>query len=167
MNVQRYIMPQRPDWNAIGPHLPLWFRRQLKKLDKRFVLQFIPPYPVLGSKLSRELFPRGCWVICRKLSRTGWLHNRWVMSLSDENGNPASPTPDSIAMLRVAKNLWRRSQADRLDQELDRSMRAVEAAKTEESRERMLSDLDRVLSKRNFMQHASSRVTVPVMAMAG
>ena len=70
-------------------------------------------------------------------------------------------------MLRVAKNLWRRSQADRLDQELDRSMRAVEAAKTEESRERMLSDLDRVLSKRNFMQHASSRVTVPVMAMAG
>lgn len=166
IDVTRYIMPQRPDWNAVGPHLPFWFKRQLKKLDKRFVLQFIPPYPVLGSKLTPALFPFGCWVICRKLSRTGWLHNRWVMSLSDEFGNPARPTPDSIAMLRLAKNLWRRSQADRLDDEFDRSMRAVEAAQSQESRDQMLADLERILRKRDFMQHASSRVTVPV-AMAG
>ena len=69
-------------------------------------------------------------------------------------------------MLRLAKNLWRRSQADRLDDEFDRSMRAVEAAQSQESRDQMLADLERILRKRDFMQHASSRVTVPV-AMAG
>ncbi len=119
VDISKMVMPQRPEWNALVPKLPLWFRKRLTALDKNLVPQFFPPAPIGGSRLSAQLFPVGVWGVCRKLPRTGWLWRTWAYKLAEPNGRPRMPNPNDLRLLRIARNLWRREELDTMDRWFD------------------------------------------------
>ena len=162
LNIHNYVMPPRPDWNAIGPRLPIWFIKQLNQLDPQLVTQFMPPAPILGSKLNSQLFPYGAWAICRRMRRTGWLHRRWAWSLCGPNGEPLTPTPETIRVLRISRNLWKQGRADVMDDSFDHAIRSAESAKSDESRERAMVEIERLCRMHDFARWRTGRISTYV-----
>lgn len=161
-DISHYVMPPRPDWNAIGPRLPRWFLSQLRQVDDMLVAQYIPPAPIMESKLSPLLFPNGVWAICRRMRRTGWLYKRWCWSLAGPDGELLMPTPETIRVLRLSRNLWRCRQADRLDDAFDQSIRAVESAREEDSRDSAIADIEGICRKHDFATWRDKRISTYV-----
>ncbi len=139
-------MEPRPDWNAIGPRLPAWFRPALKRVDARLRLQYMPPRCIDPDGVDDRQFPYGVWTICRVMPGSKWLMRRWTMSLSDERGQPQEPGPDTIAMLRYSRDVWRRGEIEELDRALDTAIESVKRAKSMKSRERLR---ERVIQRAN------------------
>lgn len=155
-------MPVRPDWNAMGPRLPLWFRQGLKRIDKRLVLQFVPPSNHAEGGCDPTQHPFGAWAICRRMRRTRWLCKRWVYNLTAPNGLPIPPTRDLLKMLKRATALWRRGQHDRMEDMFDRAMKAKHQAAVEASRARSIDRIEKRLSARRTYEPIKPRVRVPV-----
>lgn len=130
----------RPDpaWNRLGPPIPLWFRRQLARIDPGLVLQYIPPRTGRWPRgVNRDVYPWGVWDVCKRLPRTGLLHPRAVWSLADEQGWYSPPGPDTIKLIRMAYSLHRRGQMDKLERVFEDSLIAINRAREEKSVARM------------------------------
>lgn len=130
MNLRQWVTPVRRDWNAMGPHVPLFFRVALKRIDPQLVLQFIPPWSKDSEGIDPYRHPDGVWIVCRRLRRTGWLFKRWVIGLNDHFGQYCPPGRDVLDLIRTAKRLWKQGKAERMEDEFDRS---VEASKYEDA----------------------------------
>lgn len=128
------LMRARPDWNVKGPQVAPWFRRALARLDKRLVLQFVPARRI-GQKggMNAKMFPKGAWIICRRLRRSRYLHPAAVWSLVDDAGNPASPGADTIRVLRIAMAYHRNNQWDRLERLVDDFCTGMNTRKQDQS----------------------------------
>lgn len=154
------VMPVRPDWNSLGPPVPLWFRSALRRLDPTLQLQFIPPSSVCSDGMQVEKYPYGGWQICRRMKKTGWLHKLAVWSLMDRMGRYSPPGPDTIRILRLCKNLWNHRQFTTLSDELDRTCARMKKQKADESFESLCVDMDkfmRLQGKRQFSNRVFHR----------
>jgi len=141
-------MPQRPDWNRMGPRLPGWFRKKLKRIDPLLVPQFIPPTFVVGKDgANGEQFPNGVWAICRRIRQTGWLHRRWVLGLFDMHGNSCEPRIQDIHAIQQARDYWRRNKADDLDREFGDACERIRNADCDKSRDDALCGFADVMRK--------------------
>lgn len=145
------VMEPRPDWNARGPRLPAWFRLRLARIDRSLVPQFIPARHNGGREgVDPAQFPHGVWVICRLMRGTGWLLKRWIWSLSDPSGRYQEPGPDTIEMLRLARDLWRRECHGELERQMDDAIEAVKSESVRRSREHMKEYIQQLCRAHNI-----------------
>lgn len=148
ISLAAYLMRPRPEWNRMGPKIPAWFTSRLARVDKRLVLQFIPPRSIYAKDgADPRLFPRGVWAICRRLRGTKWLFKRWTWSLTDLNGKPREPGPDTIAMIRLARDLHRRGRDTALEEQLDVAIAESSLTQHRESKDRLLKQVAERLSE--------------------
>lgn len=146
MQLKRSILPPRPDWNQMGPPVPLWFRRQVEMIDKDWTLQFVPPRSQDPEGVPDDIYPEGVWDICYKLPRSGYLRPVAVYSLADEDGYFSMPTPKIIEMLRLAKALIIQGQGHRLNEMMDEAILDYNDAKYRDSKDRQMNAMSRYLS---------------------
>lgn len=146
------LMPRRPDWNTLGPPVPLWFRSALKRLDKTLCLQFIPPTTVDPKGMPAQQYPYGGWQICRRMKRVGWLHKLAVWSLIDRWGRYSPPGPDTIRILRLCKNLWNHRRFTAMSDELDRVCSHLNKQRADASYEDLMKDMDKFLRLQGHRQ---------------
>jgi dissimilatory sulfite reductase (desulfoviridin) alpha/beta subunit len=86
----------------------------------------------------------------------------------DSEGNPAPPGPDTLKILRLAKNLWNHKQFLALEHQLEKSIKAVQEAKQQKSRERLQHHLGKFLSlhgHRQFTNRVFTRKSVRDQAL--
>lgn len=159
-----WYMLRRKDWNAMGPRLPLWFRLALKRIDRRLVLQFIPPRNKDNPGGSN--WPNGAWYICSRIKRTRWITRRAVFVLVDDNDEFLPPDRDMIRALRQAKRLRRRCQLDALEKEYEESMDALMREEATKSKEGLLRRVEASMRARNATAFATTRVFYPAPALA-
>lgn len=146
--IEHMAMEARHDWNRLGPSLPPWFRPRLKRIDPRLVCQFIPPRSLhQPGGVAPDQFPHGVWAICRKLPTGGWLFKRWTWNLSDSHGRYQPPGQDTIAMIRMARDVWRSGNFDMLEDEFARSTQAIQTAKCERSRQHLANHISAICRK--------------------
>jgi len=129
----------------MGPPLPCWFVKRLKRLDPRLVLQFTPPKSdrTDWKGVSPAIYPNGIWDICNKLRKTGFLHPVAVWSLTDSNGNFAQPGMDTIKLLRTALRICRKGGINKLERQMDASIREINKAHEAKSITRLHNALQR------------------------
>ena len=138
MKFRNLVMEPRRDWNALGPKLPPWFRRRLKRIDPKLVLQFMPPRWFTPGGADPAQYPFGVWAICRRLpGTTGWLLKKWVWNLADQHGRYQDPGMDTIEIIRMARDLARSGQHDVLEREFGRTIDAIKTEKENETRGRL------------------------------
>ena len=156
------FMPERTEWNRLGPRVPQWFRDKLRDIDRQLVLQFIPPMTVVGHEgCSPQQFPYGVWVICRRMRRTRFLYKEWVHSLSDDAGRFVRPGPSMVRIIRMVKNMSRDKHRGRLMSWCDEQIHAIRCAKEDAAQSYMAEELASVMSSHSFSNTASPRVSVP------
>lgn len=171
--MRQYFMEPRPRWNSMGPRLPCWFRKQLKRVDKSLHLQFMVPSYVHPDGVAPSQYPLGVWIVSKALKRTGWLllHSRWTWSLSRPmqcsdgmwRDFHRIPTRSDIKILRLARDLKRRGKDMQLEEEFDESCRALQRERVAASREKALNRLANVMRECGMTQHGGSRISVPAM----
>lgn len=153
LSLRDMVMEPRPDWNSRGPRLPAWFRLALSRIDSRLVPQFIPPRgPGEQEGVDAMQFPRGVWVICRLMRGTGWLLKRWIWSLADVHGQYQEPGPDTIAVLRMARDLWRRNCVGDMERQMDDAIASVKSSEAQRSKERMQEYVSRLCRAHNIVR---------------
>lgn len=135
------LMPVRPDWNRMGPGVPAWFRKKLKRFDKSLQLQFLPPSNWVQPRdynktLRPDMYPQGGWQICRKL-RNGWLHAIAVFSLTDRHGRPCNPSLETLQVLRMCRFAYRHRDAKRMESLLDDAIVNIQRAEARKSSEEL------------------------------
>ncbi len=146
-------MEPRPDWNSSGPRLPAWFRLRLARIDPKLVPQFIPPSgPQCSDGVDPGQFPHGVWAICRRMRGSGWLLKRWIWSLSDSKGRYQEPGADTIEVLRLARDLWRRNCVDTMERCMDDAIESVKSDGVRRSRERMKEHLQQLCRAHNIVK---------------
>lgn len=155
------LMPVRPEWNRMGPALPCWFRMKLNRFDPTLVLQYIPAADRLPPQdrrygLNPAVCPLGGWQICRRI-KNGWLHKLAVFSLTDSEGNPCSPTAETIKILRLCRSLWRKKDFRRMELTLESSLEEIKRNKHRASKDRLREAMSRFCSL-NFDRQFSNRV---------
>jgi len=163
------VMPERPEWNKLGPPVPLWFKLQLKRLDPTLHLQFLPPSNWVEPGLCRHAmnwleFPLGGWQICRKLKRVGWLHRLCVWSLMDRFGRYTPPDWETVVVLRYARNLWRNGLFTKLEDDLDETLTRIQKNKADASFDALLDALDKFVAlqgRREFTNRVFHKGGVP------
>jgi hypothetical protein len=138
---RQYFMPERRDWQNIGPVIPTWFRARLRRIDPQLVLQYIPPVTTHPDGVNAVLFPRGVVALCRRLHRTRLLHKTWVLSLADEQGRYQAPTPGLVRLLIYARNQWKRGGGQRLHKYFDQTMQIALSDRRREDRDRLLCSI--------------------------
>lgn len=138
----RNLMPARPRLNALGPPIPLWWRRELEKIDKRFVLQFHPTGRVQGSPKIL-----GFWAVCTRLPRSGLLFKQHVLTLTDQNG--CHRTPDARDIKRIKEGWWitKNEGFYAIFDEIDRNADIQEAEYEQRCHEEQCDLIDKVLVK--------------------
>ena len=142
------LFKARPDWNKRGPPVSIWFRRNLKRIDPKLTLQFIPPRSQEDPRgLSLEMFPSGAWFICRRLRQSRLLHPKAVWSLVDAHGNPADPGPDTLRLLRLSLFLDSRGLGTKLEDEMDRCLGEMNSLRETRSHSRLMEALTRFTSR--------------------
>ena len=107
-------------------------------------------------------------MICVKLKRTGLLSARCIWSLTDEVGNFAPPSNDTLTLLRMAQGYHKRGRSDLLDKALDDSLQECNYARQEKSRNRLRSAMKSFVSSmgqrqwtnRVFIRAQSDKVAV-------
>ncbi len=164
LNLRESIMEPRPDWNSQGPRLPPWFRLALERIDKRLVLQFMPCQTELSNEgVDPNQFPYGVWVICRKMRSSGWLCKRWIWSLSDKRGQYQEPGSDTIEMLRMSRDLWRRGDIDVLERRMEEAIEEVKAERVRNSKELSRQKVEELCSMHNIVRgHSRVFIREPV-----
>lgn len=153
LNLKQYIMEPRQDWNLIGPRLPAWFRVRLARIDPSLVLQFIPSDDYATGGVPASKYPWGVWIICRRMRASRWLFKRWIWNLAGPGGEYLAPGPDTIQLIRRARNLWRRGDLDLLDRKFDDSIEALKREKVTASKQRLLERLAGLCRKFEFVRH--------------
>lgn len=164
--VQNSVMPERRDWNAMGPPLPVWFRTYIEEIDPDLVLQFVPPSSFAKGGCCPKQHPFGVWAICRRMNATGWLCKRWVYSMTQPNGAPLVPTRDLVELLIRARDLWRKGQLDQLEDRFDRAMQEKRNEAVQQSKERMRSRIEQRMRMHQLRDRVSPRIAVPGLAFA-
>lgn len=152
---RRYYMHRRKDWNRKGPRLPLWFRQQLRRIDRRLVLQFIP-----GDAPGMP-WKGGAWYICSRVPRSNLLAKRAVYMMVTADGSPIPPSPQLIRVLREARRLRRRGNLDALERKHEASMLELGRAREQQSRERLIQQISQTMRERNMRSYAQPRVFIP------
>lgn len=153
-------MPERRDWNAMGPVLPAWFRGYLRRIDPSLVLQFVPPSTHAKGGCSPERNPFGVWAICRRMPNTGWLCKRWVYDLSTPDGRHLPPTRDLVELLIKARDLWRKGQMDHLENLFDRNMAARQKEAEAESKQRMAERIEQRMRRMGLRDRIKPRISL-------
>ena len=152
-------MDPRPDWNFLGPPLPRWFREGIKRIDSLLTLQFIPPAVVeSGRGCDPDRFPKGVWVVCRRMRSSRLLHKTWVCGLVDAIGLPKPPTPQLLKVIRFAYNGMRNRHQDHLAEEFSRQVASLHSEKCVQSRQRKLAKIADSMRRRNIRSHIKPRV---------
>ncbi len=164
--LETYFMEPRPEWNTLGPRLPLWFRRRLEKACPNMALQFIPARgTVPKGGVDPHIYPHGVWIVCLKMKRTGWLHKRWLYAMAQrDDGSFLKPSMETIKLLRMTRDLSRRGDSQRMTDEFDRTCRSIKRERIDRTRCEMMRELDTKLSKMNHRQwtnRISMRQSVP------
>ena len=151
------LLKPNPAWNRMGPPVPLWFKRALRRLHKRMVVQFTPPRSVREPHgVNPEVYPNGVWDLCVRLP-SGYLHPRVVWSLTDAEGNFCMPTADTVHLIWTAVNLQRRNRMDLLEDEMDASIARINKARAERSKRNLYYAIKAYCSK-YFGRQWSNRV---------
>ncbi len=154
-----YYMRRRPEWNRLGPPLPLWFKRALRSVDSRLILQFIPPVSMDPRGIAGVQFRKGAWYICAKLRRNRkWISKRAVFALVDEQGRPVAPTRDIIRLLREAKKDRHREGASRVEKAFEDHMENLERANTEDARHRSMESVVSTMRQMNMRASLKPKV---------
>lgn len=149
-----------PAWNALGPPVPLWFKEQLKQVDKDIVLQFIPPISRTNPRgCNPKIHPNGVWDICKKMGDSHYLHPRCVYSLTDMEGNHCQPTPKTYKLIRTAWAYHRRNQTDRLQRVMEDSLRRINSVRRSKQRDQLANALHDFACKA-FSKQWQNRVRV-------
>lgn len=160
--LSRMFMPPKPQWNAMVPRLPAWFRIAIRKVDPNLTLQFFPPASeAIPDGVNPEVYPDGVWAVVRRLPKTGWLHRRWTYGLYGMDGRQAQPTLKILQMIRVALKLWLRDAGDRMEASYDEACQAVLRGNGREKRDQLLcriADDMRALGMRSSLK---PRMVVP------
>ncbi len=160
-----YYMRRHPEWNRLGPPLPVWFKRAIRSVDRRLVLQFIPPKSLDPRGLPGVQFARGAWYVCAKLRRNRkWISKRAVFALIDEYGQPVRPTRDIIRLLREAKKDRHRDGGSRLEKAFEDYMENLERQSTERGRRKTMEvvvDTMRRMNMRSSLKPKVLNVGIP------
>lgn len=129
-----------PELNRLGPPVPVWFRRALKRIDKSLVVQFRPPRSEQHPRgVDPTKFPYGSLEICKKIGRSNVLHPFTIWSLADDKGRPAPPGVDSIRLIKRAYDLKRSAgHLDQMEKELDRYFLMEKKARAAASKEKLV-----------------------------
>lgn len=151
---RRYYMRAREDWNRAGPALPLWFKLQLRRIDRRLKLQFVP-----GDAPGMP-WPAGAWYICSRIPRTKWLAKRAVYMLVQQDGSPIPPSRDLIRVLRRARQDRRRGRLDALERQHEESMQRLVKERDEKSKRDLINRIAQTMRERNMRSYAQPRVFV-------
>ena len=156
-----WYMPERRDWNKMGPPLPAWFTLGLKEIDPRLVVQFVPPLSKDPKGCDPVRFPHGVWQICSRMTNSSrWLSKRAVYVLTDSlTGGQAKPTRALLKMLRASVAATRKKQS--LEEQFLRSLQALNRADSMRSREKLLDRIVQTMRKRNMSGAAKPRVFYP------
>jgi hypothetical protein len=161
------MMPERRDWNAMGPPMPGWFRAYLRKIDPTLVLQFVPPRSHAEGGCDPSRNPFGVWAICRRMPNTGWLCKRWVYSMAKADGTWLPPTRDLVELLIKARNNWRRGRLDDMEATFDRHVAIKRKEAVAQSKERLHQRIDNRMRAANMREFYNRRVVVPGGMPAG
>lgn len=121
------LMYPNKAWNRMGPRLSRGFIKKLERIDSHLALQFLPPCQpgARGEGIDRRFFPYGCWVVARKLPRSGMLLKTWVCQLQEPCSPFRQPGNDILRLIRRARNLMRRKRRSEMVDQLDRSITRV------------------------------------------
>ncbi len=137
-------------WNALGRrYLSARFRKRFEALFGKlgFVLQFIPPRSLLHPRgVNPEIYPLGVWDVCKRLTRSRFLHPRVVWSLADTEGRPSPPGPDTLRLIRTALFLQRNDRVEEIEETIDKSIRQIKRAGAEKNEAAMRAMLKRYSS---------------------
>ena len=158
------FMRRRPDWNRLGPPLPAWFVRGLARVDRRLVLQYVPPSTVDPAGVPAGAFPDGVWYVCGLLrhSKT-WITKRVVFRLTDDQMKPCKPTRTILKLLRHARRLRHRGHTDALERMFEAKSRQLANEQVEESREKLMESIVDTMRRLN-MTTRQTRVFLPATA---
>jgi len=156
--LREYLMPERKDWNMIGPPIPGWFRCRLEEIDPALCTQYIPPDTEIEGGCNGDVFPFGIVTICRKMRNTGWLYKRWVYGLINEDGIPVAPTWALLNSIRIAHFDHQNFNRPRLEDKLERHCRELKRAKAADSKARLMGSLAKQLSAMDIRGRSESRV---------
>lgn len=138
----RKVMPARPHLNALGPSIPEWWKRELTKIDERFVLQYNPTGHVLGSKGTL-----GFWAVCIQLPRSKLLFKQHVLPLVDDDGFQRMPTAFDLTRIRAGWNIARNEGFYALFDAIDRNADTQEAAYEQQCEDQQLANVDAVITE--------------------
>lgn len=129
-----------PELNRLGPPVPVWFRKALKKIDKQLVVQFRPPRSAEHPRgVDPTKFPLGSLEICKKIGRSNILHPFTVWSLADDKGRPAPPGPDSLRLIKRAYSLKRSAgNLEAMEREMDKYFIMEKRARAAKSKEKLI-----------------------------
>lgn len=117
------------------------------------MLQFIPPRSENENEgVDPGQFPEGVWVICRLMRGTGWLVKRWIWNLSDQYGRYQEPGPDTIELLRSARDLWRRNAVDVMERQMEEAIAAVKNERIRNSRQQMKEYMQQLCRAHNIVR---------------
>ena len=158
---REYLMPERPDWNMVGPTIPGWFRDRLPEIDPDLVLQFIPPDTFTKGGCDGSTFPLGVLTVCRRLRQTGWLFKRWVYGMIDKHGLPVPPSWPLLNALRIAHFDHVNYNAGRLEQQLDRHCHQLKMATTDKSKNRLRERIDNQMRALDMQATMTPRIFMP------
>ena len=152
---------RRPEWNRMGPQLPLWFQRQIKRVDPRLCLQFVPPKSEEIPDGGPTKWKNGAWHICSEIPRSRWLARRSVFVLVEQNGEIIEPDHELIPILLHARRLRRNCQIGALDELYEQQVDQLMHENDNRERNVMLEQIRQNMRKRNMVNRYTSRVFVP------
>jgi len=137
-----------------APTIPLWFRRQLWLIDPNWVMIFHPPAPPdqPQSGADPRLYPAGMWGIHERLPLSNVILPSAFWSMTDFYGNPSPPGPDTIRVLRRAKQASRARQMDRMRALLDGAIAEHNKARASHCREIAREAMRKIISRRGEAQ---------------
>lgn len=136
-DVQNSLMYPNKAWNRMGPRIPQWFRKRLHRIDRHLALQFLPACTpgARGQGIDSRFFPTGCWVVAKKLPRSGMLLKHWVCHLQEPRLPFSQPGNDILRLIRRARNLMRRRRSNEMLDELDRTITRIRREEADIQRE--------------------------------
>lgn len=149
-----------PVWNRRGPHIPAWFRRQLKWIDPRMVVQFTPPYSEdEPAGVNPMLYPMGVWDVCYRMPRTGLLYPTVAFSLVTADGLYQPPSPWMIRLLRFARGARRRRTDRKILEAVDGHLNELRKSAAVRDKQKVREHFQEVL-RRNGHRQWSNRVSM-------
>jgi len=141
-----------------APYVPAWFRRRLKRIDKRLTLRYFPPASPTQKGVPAHIYPNGVWDIANCLP-SGKLHPVAVWSLADDQGNYAPPGVDTLNLIRQAMYLRKKNQMVKLEQAFEDVMEEARVAHAARSKEGLQEALEKFASLR-FGRQWNNRVSM-------